>query len=496
MVRIENWSRRWFIWIAFAIVMVSLGIRLWDLGHNSLWIDEIWTDSWMEASFGESLDLILENAVQPPLYFSIMYPFPNDGENALRLPSALMGAGGVALSIWLCAILYERRFFALLIGAMLAVNPYHIWLSRTARPYPLVFILSLLAFYFFLRLLQGRRTRSIWIGFVLSSMAAYLTHYFTVALPIAQYVMFGFVLRTHRRLFRQWMMAQTVAVVPVMIWIFLLTQQEVVSIGVGWIPTPALADLPLTLWNMSIGYDGHWHWYALPGLVAAGIGLSVGVRASIRNRRKDRTSFFWVVTIVAPWMVAFVVSLFRPLYVDRYFVVFLPALLLTIAWGWCQLPDKRVGIALAVVFLATNVMTVASTISNGRDEKEDWRGVASYIEQGYQAGDKILSETPVDLLAMLYYVEDDDSLEYSWLLDNPDIAAFVNDTSGKLWVIYRNQLEDGHIQGELPTFDPLEESGSPLDDWLPQRQSQITVQQPFNGVTVLVLDMDSGPRRE
>src|SRR5512133_3692722 len=127
---------RWYHRIGFVIVLLAgFALRFWHLGHASLWIDEIWTDYWTQASLLKSLDLILEIGNQTPLYFTLLHFFPNDIELMLRLPSALMGGIGIALIIRVVAQLWKDYDAALFAGALVAFNPYHIWLSRMARPY-------------------------------------------------------------------------------------------------------------------------------------------------------------------------------------------------------------------------------------------------------------------------------------------------------------------------------------------------------------------------
>ena len=56
------------------------------------------------------------------------------------------------MMIFMVVQLYQDREMALWAGALMAVNPFHVWLSRTARPYTMIFLLALLASYFFLML--------------------------------------------------------------------------------------------------------------------------------------------------------------------------------------------------------------------------------------------------------------------------------------------------------------------------------------------------------
>jgi mannosyltransferase len=481
---------RTFFWCAAALILLAgLGLRVWQLGEASLWYDEVLTETRAQASPGQFFTRVLESGNQTPLYFATLHLFPTDTEFLLRLPSAIAGTAGIALLMFVAVRLYGDYKLALVAGVLLAFNPYHIWLSRTARPYALLFVFSLLASYFFLVLLRGERSRANWIGFTLSSMAAYVTHYFAAALPLAQYILFAFILRGNRGFFRRWLRAQIIAGIPLAIWIVALMRQESVAFGIGWIPRPGLDDIPLTLWNMLLGYDGSLPWYLVPGLLAAAVGLVPGLVYAVRERQSNRIDFYWFWLITAPLAAAFVVSLVRPLYVDRYFMIFLPALLLLTARGWWRLPRPAWGMGLAVVVVVVGASNVVIVLDRGDDQKEDWRAAAAYIEQERQPGDGLLAETPVTLVVFLRYFEDSE-MPRAWLLeDNPELAESHDGPVRRVWAIYRNPNEDGHIQGVLPGVDPFAPGDSPMAEWLIERRDQVIDQKEFNGVSVLLVDV-------
>ncbi len=142
MVSTANRRPRAFGALALLILLAAFAIRVWDLGGASLWLDEIWTEYQTHTSLDASLKIILETGNQTPLYFTAIHYFPNDTDFLLRWPSALLGVIGVALMLRVVARVYGDYQMALLAGAMLAFNPYHIWLSRMAKPYALMFILA------------------------------------------------------------------------------------------------------------------------------------------------------------------------------------------------------------------------------------------------------------------------------------------------------------------------------------------------------------------
>lgn len=484
---------RWSWPLALLILLAGFGLRVWQVGEASLWYDEILTEARAQARLDRCLTMVLESGNQTPLYFVSLHLFPTGNELLLRFPSVLAGVTGIALMMHVTRRLYGRHDLALIAGALLAFNPYHIWLSRTARPYALLFVLALLASYAFLLLLRGQRSRTVWTVFTLGSMAAYMTHYFAAGLPLAQYALFAFILRGNRGFFRRWMRAQVIAGVPLLIWVYALMQQEQVAFGIGWIPRPGPEDVPLTFWNMLVGYDGALHWYLVPGLLAAGIGLAVGLAKAVRQRAKDRVDFYWFWLVIAPLVLAFAVSVVRPLYVDRYFMILLPALLLIMLRGWQSMPPPRWTLVLAGLVMTSGASSVLITVDEGRDQKEDWRGAAQVIAQERQPGDALLLEAPITLLMLRRYLEDA-GMPYAWLEGDVPPADQYGEPVRRVWAIYRNPRDDGHRQGVLPAFDPFAPDDSLMPDWLIPRREQVIAQREFHGVTVLLVDVeDMGP---
>lgn len=480
----------YFWWVATGIVLTGLGLRLWDLGGASLWVDEVLTEMRAQSSLDRSFTLIMESGNQTPFYFISLHLFPTHTEFLLRLPSAIIGVTGIVALMFVTDRLYQNAYMTLWVGALLAFNPLHILLSRTARPYTYLFVCSLMASYFFLVLLQGKRTRGNWLGFVLFSMVAYLTHYFSVALPMAQYIVFAFVLRHNRRFFRQWLAAQSVAVVPILIWIGALLRRDVVSAGIGWIPEPAIQDVFLTIWNMTIGYRGMLTWYALPALVSIAVGLLGGLRYAIRERQRNVVNWYWFWLFVIPLCLVLIASWRVPVYVDRYFMVLLPALLLLVVEGWHILKSVRWQNLLAVTVIVVQVATILVIFSNRENYKEDWRGAADYVEQHFQAGDGLLVETPVELVAFQRYFERDNT-EYAWLDSGSSQGRTPYDEPvSRIWVMYRRGRSSTHMnEFALNDFDPYVADRSLMSDWLITHREKILVQQDFNSIKVFLVDV-------
>ncbi|WP_119067474.1 glycosyltransferase family 39 protein [Aggregatilinea lenta] len=482
--------RPWyFLGTALAILLVAFVLRMWNLGGASLWTDEGLSALRAQASLSESFDSILSSGNQTPFYFMLLRLMPNTSEVLLRLPSVLFGLLGVAVLMAVGLRLYKDYHLALWAGALLAVNPYHILLSRTARPYAFIFAMSLLIGTVFLELLRGHRSRGLWITLTVASGVAYLTHYTLLALPAAEFLVMLMLWHGDWAMFKRWVVAQVLACVPVVTWLIVLMNHPV-NVGPAWVPTPGLQDVPLTLWSMTIGYDGIREFYTLPAVLIISLGLTFGIYAAFQEMRKNPANLLWFWLITATLAVAFFISAFIiSFYVDRYFMMFLPAVLFLTVYGVRRAPRQVANGALAVLSL-TALGNILFSFHSGEYQRADYRGAAEFIAREYKPGDAVIIERENVQEVFTRYFEpgSKESPELVLLSNTPDTVPYET-TGRRVWVVYRNPNEDIHEQGAMPDFDPLQPGLSPTGDWLVSHRDMILRQRSFNGVTVLELQM-------
>ncbi|MCZ7538410.1 MAG: glycosyltransferase family 39 protein [Anaerolineae bacterium] len=493
-------SRLRFLALSTAILLIAFALRMISLGDDSLWSDEAFTVFFADAPAGEFVPLLLTDGVHVPLYFALMRALSTGSDLMLRWPSVLLGVGGIALMIRVTLRLYSNRSLALWAGLLLACNPYHVWFSRQARPYALFFVVALLASYYFLTLLSGKRSTARWVGFGLSSAAAYLTHFFAAALPMAQYAVLGFALQGNRRMFRQWLLVQLVALAPLAWWIYRLVTQEVVSFGIAWIPKPILADLPLTLANMGIGTDGLRTMLLLPALIALVVGLIGGIRNAWKVWRYDRADLYWFWLMILTLVPVFLLSQIRPIYVDRYFMVLLPGLLLLVLRGWSvmsrtrwslaqssspatKLPGSRLFNALAAILIISGAAQVLWSVMHEENERQSWHGVSAFVADEYLPGDGFVMEPALSLLPFLRYWEDEALLRANLIPPEDAEAALHN----RLWAIVTNPNVNVHREQAGESLDPFAPSDSILSRWLIAQRDHVEAQHEVNGVAALLI---------
>ena len=161
---------RWFIW---AVAALAAALRLYRLGGQSLWIDEIFTFAVSSPKPGLSIwDYVFFN-LHGPFHSFIVYLFQLVGRDEawLRLPSAIAGIGAVCMFyLWIRDWL--GRDPARLAAIFLALHPLHLHYSQELRNYSFLFLFAVTASYFFHRYLSGRRRRDLGLYILATALGA------------------------------------------------------------------------------------------------------------------------------------------------------------------------------------------------------------------------------------------------------------------------------------------------------------------------------------
>jgi mannosyltransferase len=187
-----------------AILVVGLALRLYDLGSESLWYDELWA---VRIARMEPLEIVRASLGDnnPPLYYLGLHYWMllvGQSEVAIRLPSAIASALAVPLIYGIGTLLFSRAA-GLMAALLLSLSAYHVRYAQEARAYTLLVFLALASFYFMVRLLKdGNRSWLVTTGYVVSTTLLMYTHVYGILLVAAQ----GVYLLATRQALRKWLL--------------------------------------------------------------------------------------------------------------------------------------------------------------------------------------------------------------------------------------------------------------------------------------------------
>ncbi|NLA38267.1 MAG: phospholipid carrier-dependent glycosyltransferase, partial [Methanomicrobiales archaeon] len=173
-----------YLQILIGLTLIGFFLRFYNLGWNSLWLDEASTLSFARQSLIGIWESTAGGEFNPPLFYWLEHGMLAFGESefVLRLLPALLGVLTIPV-IYLVGKEFLDRNVGIIAAALLAFSPFHIFYSQEARAYaPMLFFFSL-ALLFYLRASRSNEIRS-WVLFGIFSAIAFWMHFY-VAVPIA-----------------------------------------------------------------------------------------------------------------------------------------------------------------------------------------------------------------------------------------------------------------------------------------------------------------------
>src|SRR5215203_667198 len=442
----------WYTAVLVAIFAVGLALRLYDLGSESLWFDELWA---VRIARMEPLEIIRASLGDnnPPLYYLGLHYWMllvGDSEVAIRFPSAIASALAVPVIYAIGTLLFGRAA-GLMAALILSLSTYQIRYAQEARAYALLVFLGLTSFYFLEKCLDDeKRSRLTTAGYVASTTLLMCTHVYGILLVAAQ----GTYLLATRQAPKKWLVpAGLVAVlyVPGVAWlgVNVLSSEGAWNNAMFWVPEPTFANVV----DFFIIYSGF-------ALVAGAFGLlaTFGLVELVRSKQGS-TACLLLAWLLVPIVVPFVVShLYRPMLLDRYTIAASPALYLLVARGVEGLRSTKYSRVLvhARILLALGVIVfslAAALDYYAATTKEPWREVAGYVEAHAKPGDLILFYGGSGKYMFGYYFEREDVTQEVATVDSSPPVTWKETREGlapvveghrRVWLV-RHWADDPHI---------------------------------------------------
>jgi mannosyltransferase len=451
---------RWMI----PILLLAFALRIACLDAQSLWWDEAFSVTVGSMDLRSLMTTVLDDRVHPPLHYLVLHfwlPLARS-EFMVRAPSAFLGALAVASMFPMAALVGGKRL-GLISAFALAISPLHIWYSQEARMYSLIVLLTLLANYFFGRLL--RRDQPInWLGYSIFTLLAMHAHYLTLFVILAQGTYLILARPRNRVLLREWLLCMLIVGVlcaPWLVAIFLTG--GFYQANISWIRPAVPQDLFWTVYDFGLGFSSNPAnlFNILAALSIAAILVYVSVRLfrgmiPVRQRNMLRFVWYW---LSLPLILVFLISLDWPLpqkrsiYMDRFLIPLLPAFLILVSYGMKRIFERKkaLGALAAAVLLVPIGVSTSSLFLDQTYHRDDWRQAIAEIRENAQSGDVLLVR-PHHYVPLYYY----DLQEIPWftvpyLESALDYETFLDaqlstspSEGGRLWTMIVCENGDPH----------------------------------------------------
>jgi len=171
--------------VLYILIFIGAVFRLYNLGRNSLWLDEAATYFYSLGGF----DQIWENMAamgdfNPPLFNFLENIMMNIGttEIALRLLPALFGIAAIPI-MYLVGKEFKDKYIGIILAGLTTFSPFLIAYSQEARAYSMMFFLGACMVLLFLMAMKVNKQTE-WFLFAIVSAVAFWTHFYSIVLFI------------------------------------------------------------------------------------------------------------------------------------------------------------------------------------------------------------------------------------------------------------------------------------------------------------------------
>jgi mannosyltransferase len=460
--RSSLWTRNSLAALAMLTAAATI-LRFLFLVRKPFWFDECFSVEVARLPWSDFIRLLWRREANMSLYYLLLRGWLHFGSSPffVRSLSVILSLAVLPAIYWLAGKLFDRRV-ALLSATLLSFNAYHIRYAQEARSYSLFVLLAILSSGFFLSTLQ-RGSRGCQFAYVITSVLAVYAHLYALLLLAAHWLSVRPWARRDellggRALRRAW------------IWIGVASSPLVIfaaKTGAGpirWIPKPTFHDV-LKFAEQLAGNDG---------LVLLSIYMAACVAAfAFPHWREPKDgspacfSRFWrlrflLVWLIFPIVLVLLLSLGRPLFLGRYFIFCLPALVILAAAGIMEL--RRIWLIVVAIIVLLSLQGTFSYYNHDFDLVRDGsETVTNYVLDHSRPGDAILfhiaeARVPYEFFRSvraarepadgpdIVYPRHGNRLDYRDFSGKPD-ADLVRSFSGRysrLWVVLMSNETAGH----------------------------------------------------
>ncbi len=412
-------------WLLPLVLLVAVALRMWGLGDRSVWYDEGFALTAMDAENPVSSLFSPLHTCEPPL-MAVLAAVPNcmlgpwlGLDRATRAHDMLVHAVPALfslLSVWL-AFLCLRRLFgeqAAFWGALLfAVSPFQLHYAHEFRAYSSMLFFGLAGWYCLIRVPENGRSLW-WAGYVLATAANHYNHFFSVW----HFLMFNGLLALwafrRREFTRPWLIASAAVVLLslppfYMAWRISHIFESTTNV---YTVRPDFSQFFITFKTFMAGYTGRvWLYWTM--LLATLPLFLLGLWSRRRDPAQLAALLLFTVFPVAGNILVWRLRSF-PIYEHRLFIFSAAVVCGVIALGVCTLPDRRLRAAVWVLLLCLTLPCILDERSQnmhplqthlmGVRHKPDNRSAAQIIGGAFQPGDRVLHASHFTFFPLKHYL--------------------------------------------------------------------------------------------
>ncbi|MDP2796469.1 MAG: glycosyltransferase family 39 protein [Methanoregula sp.] len=370
------------------IILTILGffLRFYNLGFNSLWLDEASTNTFAVMSIPDIWQATAGGEFNPPLFYwieHIMLVFGNN-EVTLRFVPALLGVLTIPL-IYFAGKEFMDRNVGIIAAAAFAFSPFLIFYSQEARAYSMMLFFVAFAMVFYFKALKTNELKD-WALFGILSALAFWSHFYSFVI-IASLILYAFFLQIgdlQKNMQNLKMIALSIVLFVVLCFPLILLAIQLFATRTSSAPAFGIQGLGIiseTFRQLSGFSDIPMFLF----LILFIIGI---IQAFLIDKNKG---IFLVTLTVLTFIISFILSYKMPM-VPRYLIFFNTVFFIGVAISYKMFYSLINNRGVVYGFIALLVIVSAPTLVDFYKgySKEDWRGFSGQIQQMTRPGDLIV----------------------------------------------------------------------------------------------------------
>ncbi len=385
----------------FVALLVAIGLllRCWHLTDKALWLDEIWSITVAKMPWSSLPWSLYHHDPNMGLYHAILHLWLNLSSNEffIRLLSALFGAATLPVVYILGKLVFDIRV-GLLACLLFTINLFHIEYSQETRSYSLwVFLCTITTLLFFRYIARGKSID--WILYCFFAILSIYAHIYAF-LVIAAHV--GSLAFLDRRPPRRSLLAGLLAIGAFSLPLLFLIYQRIRApfVPLGWVPRPSIRRV----YDLFYALSGNANFYGIEvtklpsGKILLVVALScllltfIPVVRQVRMHNKCYETWrqvYLFFCLFVPIFLALVISLRMPLFLNRYFLICLPALCVLTAKGLTMLRRRWLFASVLSMVLLCEAGAIVQYFRY-RAQYGEWKTATSIVLSQAMPGDAIV----------------------------------------------------------------------------------------------------------
>jgi 4-amino-4-deoxy-L-arabinose transferase-like glycosyltransferase len=434
-----------YIQLLLGLTIIGGFLRFFNLGFNSLWLDEASTYTFASMSLPGIWEATTGGEFNPPLFYwieHVMLAFGNN-EVVLRFMPALFGILTIPLIYWVGKEFMDRNV-GIIAAAACTFSPFLIMYSQEARAYSMGLFFIAFAMVFFLKALKTNNAIH-WALFGILSAFAYWTHFYTLVITgtLVLYAIFEKVMEWRKDIqsFKP-VIIGAAAFVIISLPLLMLTVQ-LFSRRTSGGPTFGIQGVGIIIETFR-QLSGFSELVMVLFLILFAAGI---IQALLLDRNKG---IFLLALTILPFVISWFLSYKIPM-VPRYLIILAPVYFIGIALSYkplvAMISNRKIIYGVMALLVVLSVTTPFFAGYYTSYTKEDWRGFAGQISQVTQSGDSIVLVPSYIRQPFNYYYNNNTDGTFEYFASNADqlnaIAALKD--NGTIYYI---------VTGDISSEDP------------------------------------------